>query len=195
MLDADLVLSVKNNGCSGCFCKLTSMHSGLFYKMCSRYVQAIKSCGISREDVLDNRNFVFLDSIYTFNPSLGVKFSTWLANKTRFYCLNLISSRKRIVNFSNDQIKDIIEKKAFYQLEDKKKTEDISYVMFLLDGLKDKRIKQVFKLRYLEGSRNMRWRNIADTLLISVQTAINLHSRGVKILSGKINSREIFDSV
>lgn len=67
--------------------------------------------------------------------------------------------------------------------------------MFLLDSLKDKRIKQIFSLRYLEESNKIRWKSIASRMNISVQTAINLHSKGVRVLSGKINSKEIYDSV
>jgi len=193
--DTDLVSSVNLNGCSGCFCKLIELHSNLFYKICNKYVFALGVCGISRDDVLDNRNFVFFDTIKTFDPSRKIKFSTWLANKARFFCLNLLNSRKRMVNFSNEDIKKAIENKSFSTFDNDKTKEEISYVMFLLDNLKDKRIKQIFQLRYLEGSRKVKWKKIAMKMNISVQTAINLHSRGVQALSKKLKSKEIYDLV
>ena len=195
MLDLKLIKSVKSEGCSGCFCKLLELHSNLFYKICNRYIHALSSYGVSRGDVYDNKNFVFLDSITTFDPSRGVKFTTWLANKTRFYCLNLINSRKRTINFSNDDIRKAIENRSFFQKDDKEVKENFDYVMFLLDNLKDKRVKQIFSIRYLEGSKKIRWKNIASSMNISVQTAINLHSKGIRVLSGKMNSKEIYDSV
>ena len=85
--------------------------------------------------------------------------------------------------------------KSFSQDEDRKSKEDFSYVMFLLGNLKDKRIKQIFQLRYLEGSKRIKWKNIASKMSISVQTAINLHSRGVKVISNKIKSKEVCDSI
>lgn len=195
MLELILIKSVKEQGCSGCFCKLLELHSKLFYKICNKYIHALSSCGIPREDVYENRNFIFLDSITTFDPKREVKFSTWLANKSRFYCLNLMNSRKRIINFSNDDIKKAIENKSFLQKDEKEAQENFTYVMFLLDNLKDKRIKQIFYLRYLEGAKRIKWKSIACKMNISVQTAINLHSKGVKVLSGKMNSKEIYDSV
>jgi len=195
MSDLDLIESVKTNGCSGCFCRIIELHSNLFYKICNRYIYPLSSCGIPREDIYDNKNFVFFDSITTFDKSKGVKFTTWLANKTRFYCLNLMNSRKRIVNFSNDDIKKAIENKSFLQKDETEVQESFTYAMFLLDSLKDKRIKQIFSLRYLEESNKIRWKSIASRMNISVQTAINLHSKGVRVLSGKINSKEIYDSV
>ena len=195
MTDLELVKSVVLTGCSGCFCKIIDMHSNLFYKICSKYVYTLQNCGIPKEDVFENKNFVFLDSINTYDDSRGVKFSTWLANKSRFFCLNLINSRKRIVNFTNEEIRLAIENKSFSQDEDRKSKEDFSYVMFLLGNLKDKRIKQIFQLRYLEGSKRIKWKNIASKMSISVQTAINLHSRGVRVISTKIKSKEVCDSI
>lgn len=195
MLELELIKSIKEQGCSGCFSSLIELHSKLFYKICNKYVYALDSCGISRNDVYENKNFIFLDSITTFDPTRGVKFTTWLANKTRFYCLNLMNSRKRIINFSNEDIKKAIENKSFSQKDDKDVQENFAYVMFLLDNLKDKRIKQIFSLRYLEGSNKIKWKNIASKMNISVQTAINLHSKGVRVLSVKMNSKEIYDSI
>lgn len=195
MKDLDLVKSVKLNGCSGCFCKLIEAHSNLFYKICNRYIHALTRCGISKEDVFDNKNFIFLDSVVTFEECKGSKFSTWLANKSRYFCLNLISSRKRMVNFTNDEIKQAIENKSFSQGDGKKFDEEFSYVMFLLGSLKDKRIKQIFQLRYLEGNKKIKWKSIASKLNISVQTAINLHSRGVKVVYRKMTSKESCDSI
>ena len=100
-----------------------------------------------------------------------------------------------MVNFSNEDIKKAIENKSFSTFDNDKTKEEISYVMFLLDNLKDKRIKQIFQLRYLEGSRKVKWKKIAIKMNISVQTAINLHSRGVQALSKKLKSKEIYDLV
>ena len=195
MLELELIKSIKEQGCSGCFCRLLELHSKLFYKICNKYIYALASCGIPRDDVYDNKNFIFLDSITTFDPTRGVKFTTWLANKTRFYCLNIMTSRKRIVNFSNEDIKKAIENKSFSQKDDKDVQENFAYVMFLLDNLKDERIKQIFSLRYLESGKKIKWKNIAFKMNMSVQTAINLHSKGVKVLSNKMNSKEIYDSI
>ena len=191
MSDLENVISVKDNGCGGCFSRLIALHSNLFYKICGKYTYALSKNAIPSSDVYDNKNFVFLDSILTFDQTRGTKFSTWLANKSRFFCLNLLYSRRKIVNFPNDEIKKIIEGSASTDNCKIKIKDEFDYAMFLLGSLKDKRIKNVFELRDLKGEKKANWKSIAEKMNVSVQTAINLHSRGALIVSRKMKNKEI----
>ena len=65
----------------------------------------------------------------------------------------------------------------------------------ILNQLRDKRIKKVFQLRYFSDSKKTTWNNIAKNLNISIQTAINLHDKGVAVLNKKISSKEFRDFV
>jgi len=65
----------------------------------------------------------------------------------------------------------------------------------ILSQLKDKRIKKIFQLRYFSDSKKTTWNNIAKNLNISIQTAINLHDKGVAVLNKKIRSKEFRDFV
>ena len=70
------------------------------------------------------------------------------------------------------------------------------FVGFLLDGLKDKRAKDVYMLRYFSSAgEKMTWKKIAKKMNISSQTAINIHNRAKTILIKKIKSKDIFDLV
>ena len=51
-----------------------------------------------------------------------------------------------------------------------------------------KRVEKVFKLRYFSDEGKMTWNKISNNLGISIQTAINLHDRGAKILKKKMKS-------
>lgn len=194
MRDVDFVNGVIKYGCSSCFIKLIDLHSSLFYKIAGKYTYALALYGISKEEIFDNKNFIFLDSIRSFDSKKKVKFSSWMGNKTRFFCLNILTSRNKIMNYSSDEIKKIIESQHHSENKDKQ-NEDFAYIMFLLDNLKDKRIKQIFHLRYLEKDRKVKWSIIAKKLNISVQTAINLHSRATKTLLTKIKSNKTYDLV
>ena len=59
------------------------------------------------------------------------------------------------------------------------------YVLNILSQLKDE-IKSIFELRYFSGEAKPTWNKISRKMNISIQTAINLHSRGVKILRQKL---------
>ena len=70
------------------------------------------------------------------------------------------------------------------------------FVAFLLEGLKDKRAKDIYMLRYFSSSgEKMTWKKIAKRMGISSQTAINIHNRAKKILKNKIKSNKSFDFV
>ena len=192
MTDNQLIKKIKN-GCSDSFNELISRHSNIFYKTCNKYVSALFRLGIQKEDLYDNKNVIFYDCVNSFNKRKNIKFSTWLCNNTRFYCLNLINSRKRIIHFENDGFQKIIENKP---CEEKTKTEeDFTYAMFILDSLKDKRIKKIFQLRYLDSERKNKWSKVASKLNVSVQTAINLHSKGIELLNKKFSSFEHPDTL
>jgi len=69
------------------------------------------------------------------------------------------------------------------------------YVLNILSQLKDSRIKTIFELRYFSGEAKPTWSKISEKMKISIQTAINLHSRGIKILRQKIDCKNFEDLV
>ena len=72
------------------------------------------------------------------------------------------------------------------------------YVFDILRKLQDKRIHRVFKLRYFDKNikkKKATWSTIALKINTSTQTAINLHTRGVKILNRKLKSKETYDFI
>ncbi len=69
------------------------------------------------------------------------------------------------------------------------------YVLNILYQIKDKRIAKVFKLRYFSDNSKKTWSLVSSELDISIQTAINLHSKGIQILRNKIKSKDLLDSI
>ena len=90
-----------------------------------------------------------------------------------------------------------LDKIAETKHEEKKSIENTKeFVHFLLEGLKDKRAKDIYMLRYFSSSgEKMTWKKIAKRMGISSQTAINIHNRAKKILKNKIKSNKSFDFV
>ena len=65
----------------------------------------------------------------------------------------------------------------------------------ILKQLKDKRIKQIFSMRYSTLDKKPSWCKVADEMKISTQTAINLHNRGIEVLRKKIKSEKFLDTI
>ena len=112
----------------------------------------------------------------------------------KYYCLNTINSNKKKVRLQ--------ERYSVYSPKENesqnliKKSEDVEYINSILLKLKDKRIGEIYALRYSSEHRKpLSWKKISERMGISSQTAINLHDKGRLIINKKANSKEIVDSI
>ena len=197
--DNSLINKIKKHGCNESYKVLCARHEKLFFKICQNYVPIAATKGIKRVEVLDNKDFVVFKAILSYKNDKDTKFSTWLGNCTKYYCLSLINQNNRIVTSEEDVLKAITNNQAKenYNNEIKHKY-DKEYIFNILDNLKDKRISRVFELRYFEDFKEKQkptWSFIAKKIKTSTQTAINLHQRGKEILMKKINATNYQDLV
>jgi DNA-directed RNA polymerase specialized sigma subunit len=97
------------------------------------------------------------------------------------------------VTLEADKLNYLIEKNTVIPKEYKNINE---YISNIIKSCADKRVKKIFKLRYLSVSnKKMPWKKIAQKLNISTQTAINIHNKTVKLLKNKIKSKNSFDKI
>lgn len=194
--DSDLIKEVKSNNCEDSLKKLISRHSSLCYKIYFKYSSTLSKCGIDFEEALKEKDYVLWKSIQTYDPERKTKFSTWLGNFTRYHCLNLINQKKHTISLDIDEIRHCIDKKAAEEATGYEELREFKdFCMNILSQVKDKRIKKIFELRYFSGEAKLTWNKISDSLGISIQTAINLHERGRKILRKKVSSENLEDFV
>lgn len=194
--DSKLISNIKNDICTDdCLKELEARHSGICHQMIRKYYNSFVQKGIDPNDVTNEKNYIIYQSVLNFDESKNVKFSTWLGNQMRYYCLNCINKNKNVVFFDNPTIIDMIDKKEF------KTDEDLSgekkYIFNLISQLKDHRIKKIFELRYFTSNNKklMSWSKIGKKLKISTQTAINLHNKTIDFLNNKYKSKNFLDKV
>ena len=75
------------------------------------------------------------------------------------------------------------------------KIQNLEYINSILNQIKDVRIKKLFKFRYFSGDKNLSWSEVGKKLKCSSQTAINLHSKIIKLLKYKLASRVNYDKI
>lgn len=139
--------------------------------------------GIFVDDVLNDKDYIIYQSAKSFDPTRKTKFSTWLGNQVRYYCLNKINKNKKYVTTEDQELSFLMEREE--GPEDNKELRD--YMLDLLSQIKDKRIKRIFELRYFsEEKSRMTWTDISRKVKVSSQTAINLHNKGLDSLKKKI---------
>jgi RNA polymerase sigma factor (sigma-70 family) len=188
--DSRLIIKIKNYSCDDSFRELVSRHENLYYKICHGYVNALKKVGVSIEDILADKLFVFFTSVSSFNSDKKVKFSTWLANQARFNCLNKISSTKNKFFVDNEEISPIIDSEMSMEaFRSNKNKVNLENILPIFSELSDNRISYVFKRKY--SDYNVKWKNIAEELGVTTQTVLNLHKKGLNLLKRKIHNKKI----
>ena len=195
MNESQLINKIKKHHCSDSLQQLYRIHGGLCVKIIKKYLPQLSNKNYNMEDILKDKIYVVYQTALSFNPKKKIKFSTWLGNQIRYYCLNLINKNKNDLYLTDENIKYIVEKKQLEQRNvevDKVKTE---YIFNLLHSMKDERIEKIFKLRYFDANKLKSWNDIGKELNISTQTAINIHEKTINFLNKKITSKNLFDKI
>ena len=190
--DNYLVERIRINNCERSLEELIKRHSPLCFKILKKYSSSFFANNIDIAETSMDKNLIIWNSAKSFSIHKNVKFSTWLANQIKYFCLNSINKKvkDRLVS-TEDEILDALKEK-----QNDTPTEDLfEFTGNILSQLRDCRIKTIFSLRYSSEHKKPSWAKIARRLDISTQTAINLHNRGLKVLRKKIGSEKFLDSI
>lgn len=185
IIDSDLELIEKvKNGCEESFSKLIKKHSGLYYRISKKFLVPLSKINISQDDIDAEKPSIFYDAITTFNPDKA-KFNSWLGNVTRYYYLNKISKHKR-ETFPGDV--NVLENSDDFDFNINL-TDVNDYIDYILTELDDKRIKEIFRLRYFSnGSKLMPWEKVGESIGLSRQQVLSLHNKTGELLKKKLQS-------
>jgi RNA polymerase sigma factor (sigma-70 family) len=187
--DIDLINKVKKESNSDALKELENRHTGIFNQMVKKYYKHLIDFGANPDDIINDKLFVIYKSALNFNPDKNVKFSTWLGNQARYYCLNCINKQTNTISMDNINIKNVIENNQIkYEKDISINKENSDLIFSILDRIKDDRISKIFKLRYFNNKKLTSWNKISKKLKISTQTAINLHNKGKLLLKNKLTS-------
>ena len=192
--DLILVKKIKLNNCNDSFMKLSSNYENFYFSIAKKYYTPLVKMGMTKEDINAEKDFILYKAIQSFDAKQKTKFSTWFCNCTRYHFLNFINSNKKYV-VSEDKTIDFFNVQNSLIAIDKS-SETLDYLNSLISSMKDKRIKEIFKLRYFSGNEKLTtWNKIARKIGISTQTAINLHEKARVFLKNKIESKNSFDLI
>jgi RNA polymerase sigma factor (sigma-70 family) len=190
--DNHLVERVKKRSCEKSLLELSERHSGLYFKILKKYTKSFFANNIDINETAADKNLIIWNSVKSFSTDKNVKFSTWLANQTKYHCLNTLNkkSKDRLIT-TGDDILDYLNEEE----EPSGGTVLFEFIENILSQLKDQRIKKIFSMRYSKEEKKPSWCVVASNLKISTQTAINLHNKGISILRKKITSEKLLDNI
>jgi len=192
--DSQLTKRLKTHGCEKSFLELCRRYENVYYKICQKYRHALIGSGVQPEDVYAEKDLIVLKCAQSFDPSRETKFSTWLGNYAKFTCLNYVNSKKYIFNAASEELHNFIEENQSVPPHTENLNEEFEVLISTLDELKDSRIKTIFRMRYFyDKKRDSTWKNISESLSMSIQTAINLHKKGLNLLKNRLKGKISID--
>ena len=181
------IKKVQDKECEISLSSLINRYTPVFLSMYSKFTSSIKQAGADPSDILNDKDMIIYESIKSFNKEKKVSFCTWLSNITKYKCLHLMNNSRKTCalkeRYKNRFLSDE-NKIATNPLDGRILRQELNRA---LKSIKDKRVAQVYCLRYFSGKK-MTWSEIGKKMGFSSQTAINLHRRGADLLKVKIKA-------
>lgn len=176
--DSDLISNIQTKNCNDSLRTLITRHAPLCFKVYHRfkYIHNL----INQYEMETEKDLIIYKSALNFNPAKKCKFSTWLTNQTRYHFLHL-TGKKRIQTVD---LEEPPEKPVEFKFSD----DTMDYVLKILDGLEDKRIKEVYRLRYYDS---LSWTEIGRRINLTQQGTINMHNRVLELLRKKLGNEHL----
>ena len=186
--DLSLINKIKTENNSDSLSELIERHSGVYQYVVDKFSKSPNAI-IDRDFFLEDKQFVIYESALQYDPSKNTKFSTFLANKTRWKCLNAISKDKKYKPVSLEVLKDIkndqncLDNPSNFALA----AEAIDIFNKMLDNEEDERIKKIIDIRYNTSNNKLTpWRKAAEELGLSIQWVITIHNRFINKVKKQI---------
>jgi hypothetical protein len=196
--DEILVRNIKKKNCSDSIIELKNRHIGLVIDIYGKYGGVLTSMNYSPYEFNNEIHNIIYNSAKSYNDKKNTKFSTYLGNMTKYYCLDKITalSKEKTINDDPDNITKIIDECSNKDNNNSLLNKELcDYIMSLLNQINDDRIIKIFNYRYFDGKNKMTWKQIGKKIGITSQSCINLHSKAVKLLKNKLTSNTLYDKV
>ena len=187
--DLSLINKIKESNDCSCLNELINRHSGIYVYMVDKYT---KSNTIDRDFILEEKDHTIYQSALNFDPDKNSKFSSFLANQTKFKCLNAINGSKlTMLSSKNESFFDNLS----YEQDPCKiigKIEAFDIFNQMLEEESDKRVKKIIDIRYnTDNTKLVPWKRASEKLGVSIQGCINIHNRFIKKVKKKLEQKYV----
>lgn len=192
LTDSALTDLIKADNNEDALDELISRHSGIYVDMLKRFGM---NCLTENQviDIMKDKDYTIYKAALEYDESKA-KFSTHLANKTKYMCLTQKTKNKNNKVTGNfDDIEFFQKDKSSPPDESCKINDSFSRILNLIDKHKDHRLKTIFHERYFCGRRGKLkpWKEVAKKINLSAQGCINIHDKAIKEFSYRIDNEKI----
>lgn len=188
--DLSLINKIKNDKDDDCLLELIDRHSGIYVYIVDQYTKN-KNNNISRDIFMEDKDYTIYKSALDYNPERNSKFSTFLANQTKWKCLNALNSKinKHETSLEKVSYREADNDDAFQKLS---RIEAFDVFNDMLKQEKDPRVKKIIDIRYnTSNTKLVPWRKAAKELNMSIQGCINIHDRFINKVKNKLDQNYV----
>ena len=184
--DEALIKNVINKQCNESLKELVNRHSGIIFNIGKKYCS---SCNLDIGELNDNRYWIVFSAAKTFNATKGSKFSTWLGNQVRFFCLNYKNKNSKLIPIENEHLEFFINN--FSKNDEKVNQKEVIHTIIdLFNQISDPNTKNAIYYRYFYNKeRILNYSEIADILKVTPQTVLNWHNKFVDFAKKKLTNK------
>jgi RNA polymerase sigma factor (sigma-70 family) len=181
--DESLIKKIINKQCSNSLQELVDRHGGMIFNIGKKYCN---SCSLDISELNDNRYWIVFNAAKSFDATKGSKFSTWLGNQVRFFCLNYKNKNSKLIPIENEQLEFFINN--FSKSDEKKNQKEvISNITDLFNQISDPNTKNAIYYRYFcNKERILNYSEVAGILNVTPQTVLNWHNKFVRFAKKKL---------
>ena len=175
--DLSLISNIQETNDEDSLLELIDRHSGIFHSMVNQFMSH-PQCSLDKSQLVGEKDSTIYSSALNYDPDRNTKFSTHLANQTKWKCLNIINKKKKRKEFFIDESNNGAEPFCDSFIREIDKDEAFSLFQDCLKKEKDERVKKIIDMRYeVDNNKLTPWRKIAKELDMSIQGCINIHNR------------------
>ena len=191
--DVSLIDNIKEKSCNDSLKELITRHGGICFSMGKKFSS---NSNFNINELTDNKDWIIYSAALSFNSDKGAKFSTWLANQVKFYCLNLKNKTSRYVETEGDTIEYLVNQYYNSSNDKSNKKELINTLFDLLDQIKDENIKKAIHYRYFSNKEKiLNYCEIGEILNVTPQTVLNWHNKFINLAKKKLTSKSNVDII
>ena len=175
--DYTLISNIQEKNDENSLLEIIVRHSGIFHTMVNQFMSH-PHCSLDKSLLVGEKDSTIYSAALNYDPTRKTKFSTHLANQTKWKCLNILNKKKKNKEFQLDENSNYSEPLCDSFLREIDKEEAFSLFNKCLKKEKDERVKKIIDLRYgVDNNKLTPWKKIAKELDMSIQGCINIHNR------------------
>ena len=192
LTDEILIKKIVNNQCNESLKDLTERHCGMIFNIGKKYCT---SCNIDLNELSDNKYWIVFNAAKSFNSEKGSKFSTWLGNQIRFFCLNYKNKNSKLLPIEDQHLEFFINDLNKKNNNSNQK-ELVNIIIDLFNEISDPNTKNAVYYRYFhDKERILNYSEIADILKVTPQTVLNWHNKFINFAKKKLTNKTINSNI